>query len=133
MYDRIIGLTRARIRNDRAEKLVYIYVNLKSLQRVGEIVKERELAIRNQTPIFKLPKLAFDILDDNSENQDRDLYGSLSSEAVARASENFVDDDSVHELFDVMAGTDDGQPYEEPTADPVPVGDAEGDNTAWHC
>ena len=62
MYKQGIGLGRARMNNARAEKLVYVYVNSRSMKSVRESQRELKLAEPKGSPLYALPKLLFDNL-----------------------------------------------------------------------
>ena len=60
MYKHVIGLRRCRMRHDRAEKLVYTYVNSRIMKRVRETRRDQATAEVKELPIYALPKLIFD-------------------------------------------------------------------------
>lgn len=106
MYNNLIGLRRNRMNNDKAEDLVYIYVNERALRRVEQIKKEMASADKKDTPIYALPEL---FTSSTSEHQDPDVYASLGHEAVEVAGEDFTASDAHHEFRDLMAGRDNEQ------------------------
>ena len=100
MYKNVIGLRRCRMNNDRAEKLVYTYVNSRAMKKAREAQREQGNAEAKEINIFELPKLNFD-----SENQDPNVYGSLGHEPLTSIGvDAFVADDHVHELHDIIEG-----------------------------
>ena len=101
MYKHVIGLRRCRMKNDRAEKLVYTYVNSRMMKRVREYRHEQAVAEAKELPIYALPRLCFDL----SSDQDPEVYGSLGHDPLTSIGlDAFVANDHVHELYDIMAG-----------------------------
>jgi len=97
MYKHVIGLSRCRMNNDRAEKLVYAYVNSRAMKHARKVQQEEAIALARGTPIFELPLLKFDMT-----NQDPNVYGSLGHDPLSSIGiESFVANDHVHELNDI--------------------------------
>jgi hypothetical protein len=100
MYKHVIGLQRVRTNNDRAEKLVYVYVNSRSMKSVREHQRELVLAESKGTPMYALPNLLFD-----NTHQEPHVYGSLGHDNFTSiVLDTFDANDHVHELHDVMEG-----------------------------
>ena len=78
MYKHIIGVKRCRIHNDRAAKLVYTYVNSRTMKFVRERQRELAHAEAKELPIFQLPELIFN----PSLDQDPQVYSSLGHDAL---------------------------------------------------
>jgi hypothetical protein len=72
LYKHFIGLARVRMNNDRAEKLVYVYVNSRSMKSVREHQRELLLAEAKGIALYALPNLLFD-----NTHQEPRVYGSL--------------------------------------------------------
>ena len=86
--------------NDRAEKMVYAYVNSEYTKRVREHQRDLALAESKGTSLFGLPKLHFD-----KAHQDPDVHESLAHNKLTSIGlDVFVANDNVHELHDVMEG-----------------------------
>ena len=100
MYKHVIGIARVRMNNDRAEKLVYAYVNSRSMKSVREHQRELVLAEAKGTPLFGLPELHFD-----NTQQEPHVYGSLGHDNLTSIGVDAFDaNDHVHELRDVIEG-----------------------------
>jgi len=100
MYKNFIGLRRCRMNNDRAEKLVYIYVNSRALKQAREAHCRQRIALDKEISDYELPKLQLD-----SGIQDPNVYGSLGYEPlISIGVDAFVADNHVHELHDLTLG-----------------------------
>ena len=98
MYKHVIGLGRARMNNDRTDKLAFIYVNSRSMKSVCEHQRDLVLAESKETPLYALPRLLFD-----NTHQEPHVYGSLGHDNLTSIDlDAFVANDHVHELHDVM-------------------------------
>ncbi len=97
MYKHVIGLRRFRMNNDRAEKLVYTYVNSRAMKNAREVQRDQAYAEAKELPLFELPKMMFDL-----RNQDPHVYGSVGDEPLSAIGvDSFVADDHVRELYDM--------------------------------
>ena len=139
MFNYVIGLRRNRMENERAEKLVYIYVNIRALKSLKVHMAALQRAEAKKIEIFKLPKLDFET--GSSDYQDPDLYNSLGDNAITSVGvSHFEVDDHLHQLFDVFEGLDvvgTNQPEDATAATPAAAEDeafdADSDDEAEEC
>jgi chaperonin GroEL (HSP60 family) len=86
--------------NGRAEKLVYVYVNSRSMKSVREHQRELLLAEAKGNALHALPKLLFD-----NTYQEPHVYGSLGHDNLTSIGLDAFDaTDHVHELHGVIEG-----------------------------
>ena len=102
-YSRVIGIKRNRMTNPRAEKVVYVYMNLRSLEMYDRAMElEDDDAVREYHR-YRLPQLTSE-----GNYQDPELYGSLADERLKIVGSSFSVEDAVHEMFDELVGHDVG-------------------------